>query len=110
MSKGRISMRKIREILKLIYGNGLSRNKAAAVCNVGRATSQTYLRRFEASGLAWPLSPEITDEELENKLYPVKIIKSSENSYPIDFEYHVVSYVNYLNHLFVFLFKKSYPP
>ena len=88
MAKGRISMRKIKEILRLKYDNGLSTNKAAKICNIGRATAQEYLRRFKVSGLSWPLPPEITDEELDRKLFPVKKIKYSEKAH-INFEYMV---------------------
>jgi len=63
-------MRKIKEMLRLKYENGLSINKASVVCNIGRTTGQEYLRRFEVSGLAWPLPPtsDITREILTQKL------------------------------------------
>jgi len=86
VSQGRISMRKIKEMLRLKYENGLSINKASVVCNIGRTTGQEYLRRFEVSGLTWPLPLEITDEEVENRLYPVQTVKSSGKSL-INFEY-----------------------
>lgn len=86
MSQGRISMRKIKEMLRLKLENGLSINKAAVVCNIGRTTAQEYLRRFEVSGLTWPLPEEVTEEELESRLYPEKTVKSSEKL-AINFEY-----------------------
>jgi transposase len=32
-----------------------------------------YVRRFQVSGLGWPLPPEVTDEELDRKLFPGEI-------------------------------------
>ncbi len=72
MSKERIAMRKIREVLRLKYENKISRNKIAVICKTSRSTVQDYIRRFEISGMSWPLSYEITDHILEHKLFPVK--------------------------------------
>jgi transposase len=70
MAKKRIGMRKIREVLRLGYEHRLSMNKIAPCCNMGRTTVQEYFRRFKAAGLTWPLPEEITDEVLENRLFP----------------------------------------
>jgi transposase len=72
MSKERIVMRKIREILRLHFENKLSINQISEVCSIARSTVQEYLRRFNTSKLPWPLPTDLTDELLEKQLYPPK--------------------------------------
>lgn len=70
MPAQRLSMRKIREVLRLRYGQGLSKRKTAHSCGVSRPTVDEYLRRAEVAGLAWPLPAELNDGELERRLFP----------------------------------------
>ena len=72
MAKERISMRHMREILRLRKQMGLSPGKIAESCGLGRTTVRDYLRLFEESGLSWPLPPELNDDELDKKLFPSK--------------------------------------
>lgn len=69
MARKRISVRKIREILRLHYDEKRSNREVGT--SVGKSASVVHdcLRRFEASGVAWPLEKEVDDEELEKKLY-----------------------------------------
>ena len=69
MPKARVSMRKIKELLRLHYDHGLSTNKAARACGIARSTAQGYLLRFEASGIPWPLPEELDPGELNAKLF-----------------------------------------
>ena len=62
-------MRKIREILRLKWEVGLSARQIARSLSISHSTVLDMLRRFECSGLSWPL-PNIDDAELEAKLYP----------------------------------------
>ena len=71
MANTRLSMRKIREILRLCWGCGLSARQAAASCGVGRTTIKEYLDRAEKAGLSWPL--DLDDASLENLLFPSTI-------------------------------------
>ena len=41
--KKRLSMRKIKEVLRLYYDQGLSQNAIAGACRIARATVQDYL-------------------------------------------------------------------
>ena len=70
MPRERLSMRKIREVLRLHGQCGLSRRQIAASCQIGLGTVSEYLQRAAAAGLGWPLPPEWTDAELEARLYP----------------------------------------
>ncbi len=69
MSRSRLSMRKLLEILRLHYDKGLSRNQAARACNVSRSTAQEYVRRFELSGIGWPLPQGMTEAALEARMF-----------------------------------------
>lgn len=73
MANTRLSMRKIKEILRLCWGSGLSARQAALSCDVGRATIGEYLDRAERAGLSWPISEDIDDATLENLLFPFTI-------------------------------------
>ena len=64
----RLSMRKIREVLRLKYEAGLSARAIARSVNTGRTTVQEHLQRFAASGLSWPT--ELDDAALESRLFP----------------------------------------
>jgi transposase len=70
MAKARLSMRKIRETLRLTYQCGLTRRQVARSINASRSTVAEYLWRAEQAGLRWPLPEEFTDQELEERLFP----------------------------------------
>jgi transposase len=69
MPTERIAMRRVREMLRLRRDAGLAVREVARRTNVAPSTLREMLRRFGASGLAWPLPPELTDTELEERLY-----------------------------------------
>ncbi|UCC38784.1 MAG: hypothetical protein JSV96_13305 [Candidatus Aminicenantes bacterium] len=69
MAKKRLSMRKIREVLRLKH-SGLSIRALARACSIGRETVREYLRRASEAGLNWPLPDELSDESLEQPLFP----------------------------------------
>ena len=60
LSGKRLSMRTIKEVLRLKLACGLSDRQVARSCSIGRATVSEYLRRAEKAGLNWPL-PEGMD-------------------------------------------------
>ena len=72
MPRERMSMRKIREVLRLKQENGLSVRAIAAACQLGRSTVQEYLQRSESAGLGWPLPQDLGDDELETRLFPLQ--------------------------------------
>ena len=57
MAKERIGMRRIKEVLRLGFGDKYSMNKIARCLNVGRSTVRDYFRRFKIASLSWPLAP-----------------------------------------------------
>ena len=65
MGKRRLSVRKIREVLRLKEGSGLSARQVAGAVRVSPATVADIVRRASTAGLSWPLPEEMDDEELE---------------------------------------------
>lgn len=62
-------MRRVREIMRLRFELGLSQEKVAQSCNVGRSTVGDCLQRIARIGLSWPLAEELGDLALENLVY-----------------------------------------
>ncbi len=66
----RSAMRKIREVLRLSQGDGLSRRRVGAATGLPYTTVADYLVRARLAGLSWPLPDELDDAELEARLFP----------------------------------------
>ena len=68
----RLSMRKIREALRLSF-EGLSTREMALSLAIGRTTLREYLGRARDAGLIWnwPLPDALSDADLEHVLQPV---------------------------------------
>ena len=62
-------MRRVREMLRLSRDGGLGVREVARRSGVAPSTLREMARRFERSGLAWPLPLDLTDTELESRLY-----------------------------------------
>ena len=80
-------MRKIKEVLRLKNTCDLSNREIARSCNVARSTVGDYLRRARAAGLSWPEAAELSDTELEARLFPTEHVPSSVHRPPPDCEY-----------------------
>jgi len=87
MANTRLSMRKIREILRICWGGGLSARQAATSCGVGRTTIKEYLDRAERAGLSWPLPEDLDDAALENRLFLSSIPLDAERRNMPSFDY-----------------------
>ena len=70
MPAERVTMRKIKDMLRLKWACGLSNRQVAASCGVARSTVAETLYRATAAGLSWPLPEELDDAQLETRLYP----------------------------------------
>ncbi len=69
MPRKGISMRKVREILRLHFGAGLSIRQVAQSCNIGRSTAGEYIQRARNAGLGWPLPEDMDETQLEAALF-----------------------------------------
>lgn len=70
MANTRITMRKLKELLRLHYDAGLSQRAVARSLNLSNSTVHEYIVRFKGSKLAWPLHEAIDDQALERMLFP----------------------------------------
>lgn len=59
----RLSMRKIKQVLRLKLDLKLSNQAVATSCGIGRTTVREYVRRATGAGLSWPLPQDVTDSE-----------------------------------------------
>jgi transposase len=69
MPQKRVTMRNLREILRLAWSCGQSRLSIAKSCGIGKTTVTDAIARATVAKLSWPLPP-FDDEALERLLYP----------------------------------------
>jgi hypothetical protein len=69
MPAQRLTMRRVRELLRLHYGAGASARAIARELGVSRITVKGYLARAVAAELTWPLPAELGDAVLEEQLF-----------------------------------------
>lgn len=70
MPAERVTMRKIKDIVRLNETCQLSHRQIAKSCGVARSTVAEILRRATTAGLSWPLPVDVDDATLEARLYP----------------------------------------
>src|SRR5215470_6748917 len=87
MAKPRLSMRKIKEVLRLSYQLGLSDRQVAQSANVSRSTVKEYRVRAERAGMTWPVAENLTEEQLTERLFPPKPLDASAHRALPDFDY-----------------------
>jgi transposase len=66
----RLTMRKVKELLRLRYGLRLSVRQIARSCSLPHSSIINYLQRARVAGLNWPLPDELDDAALEARLFP----------------------------------------
>ena len=69
MPRPRLAMRKVRDILRLAVGQGLSCRQVGQALDVPFTTVADHLRRAKAAGLSWPLPEGLDDAALETRLF-----------------------------------------
>jgi len=74
MPAERLSMRTIREVLRLKWEQSLTNRQIAASCRIARSTVREYLERAARAGLAWPVGDELDDAALERLLFPLAVV------------------------------------
>jgi len=86
MANRRLSVRKIKEILRLKHTCGLTNREISRSCNVTHSTVGDYLRRARSAGLSWPEAADLNDTELDARLSPTENVPSSMHRPPPDCE------------------------
>ncbi|MFH1934510.1 MAG: IS21 family transposase [Pseudomonadota bacterium] len=87
MTNGRLSMRKIKEVLRLKWAHELSNRHIAKSCSISHSTVADYVLRAKLAGLSWPLDPEMDDAAIENLLFPATDKQATEKRQMPDLEY-----------------------
>jgi transposase len=77
MPEPRLPMRKVRDVLRLSAA-GLSKRKIAASLGMSATAARDCIWRARRAGLAWPLPADLTDAELECRLYPPSTVAASD--------------------------------
>lgn len=78
MSQRRLSVRKIKEVLRLFHEKGCSKSEIARSCNIGATTVSRYLDRAKEAGISYPVPDNLSDELLGDLLFP-KVEKKIKN-------------------------------
>ena len=68
MPEEALSMRKIREVLRL-SALGLAQHQIARSCSIVQSTVHKYLKLAEAAQIGWPLPENLTDRQLDQLLF-----------------------------------------
>ena len=77
MPNRRLSVRKIKEILRLKFDCGISEREISRSCQVSRSTVADYLRRAAAAKLTSVEASGLTETQLEERLFPTEHLPSS---------------------------------
>ena len=64
MTQERLTVRKIKEILRLKWESRLSNRAIGRACKISSSTVSEYIQRATRAGLSWPLPEGLGDEEL----------------------------------------------
>jgi len=62
-------MRRIKEVLRLKVGLGLSDTAVSRSVRIARSTVKEYLDRAAAAGLNWETAAELSEEDLDHRLF-----------------------------------------
>jgi transposase len=71
MPAEKLSMRKLRDVLRLRHTLGMSLRQISEATGVGKTVVGEYVRRAGVIGITWPVPEEIDDAELERRLFPI---------------------------------------
>jgi hypothetical protein len=69
MANRRLSMRKIKEVLRLKWEKGFSARHIAQSCDIAWSTVKDYLDRAQLQGLTWPVPDDLDDAAVEHMLF-----------------------------------------
>ena len=81
MSAEKLSMRKIREVLRLHYDQHLTNREIGRSLGISPETVSYYLRRTKAAQLIWPLSDEWTEDKIYSTLFPQALQSNKKRNY-----------------------------
>lgn len=80
-------MRKIREVLRLHYEHGCTQREIQASTGLSKGSVGGYLQRARDAGVTWQRASELSDAELEARIFKAVGRLEPPNRVPIDFEW-----------------------
>src|SRR6476646_2501397 len=84
MPAERLSMRSVREVLRLRHALGMSDRSIAQSLGIGKTTVGEYVCRAKVIGITWPVPEEIDDAELERRLFTAPSFEEKPKRPPLD--------------------------
>ena len=72
MPVSRISMRNIKDLLRLKYETQLSHDKIARALGLSKGVIAKYVKIVESAGLSWPQIRDADEAKLEKQLFPLQ--------------------------------------
>ena len=69
-----LSMRFVREMLRLHHEARLSQRQIARALQLSQGVVSKYLAAARDQGIAWPLAPDLDDAALQSRLFPAPLI------------------------------------
>lgn len=78
MANKRIDMRKVRELLRLHFKQGLSARQGAKIVGIGKTSASEYFSGFKNSGLDYSCVEQLSDTDL---LQAINAQKQTENTH-----------------------------
>lgn len=85
MPAEKLSMKKIREVLRL-HSEGLGYRVISNSTGIGLGSISHYVKRAKALGLTWPLPEELNDELLQARLFPKESVPKGSTKANLDFK------------------------
>ena len=82
MAQRILTVRKIKEILRMKWVLGLSDRQVAASLRIAHSTVGEYLKRAEQAGLDWEQARGLEEAELKAKLFPPRSPESRQRPEP----------------------------
>ena len=82
MPTNRITMRQIRETLRLHLCANLSFSDVGRTLKISKSAAAKYASLARAAGVDWPVAQNLSDEELEARLYKPALARSSHQLLP----------------------------
>ncbi|OGJ89729.1 MAG: hypothetical protein A2268_07030 [Candidatus Raymondbacteria bacterium RifOxyA12_full_50_37] len=79
-------MRRIKDVLRLRFENGMNQRQVARLLGISRSTVQEYWYRYDALGLDWPQGALLSDMVLEERLFSSALVSSVKRE-ELDFLY-----------------------
>ena len=72
MANKKIGAEVARTILEYLLDRRLSQREVARATGVDRKVVSKVLRRYQTTGLAWPIPSDLTDDTLLALVYPIR--------------------------------------